>query len=246
MIKSCLNKSKTNIMIAKRYFLLIAIMIIALSVSAQKVKNKQFSLFSYNLNISDDIVEELAELESFIDDIKTYNDPGNDKLQAILVHIIYYTLKEKLDNELEMEILPINTFMRKVKYDDYGYPNTSVRDAIKKGYSKYFFKVKVNIESLTKDKQKENPEIFEELDYPAIFPQMTIEITIFNKEGVIPVDKWVGTTTARYPLPVNEYLLKGFDNTQMEVQSIEKQQADNFYLMLDRAIHNAIQDYHTK
>ena len=233
-------------MIAKRYFLLIVIMIIALSVSAQKVKNKQFSLFNYNLNISDEVTEELSDLESFIDNIKTYNDPGNDKLQAILVHIIYYTLKEKLDNELEMEILPINTFMRKVKYDDYGYPNTSVRDAIKKGYSKYFFKVKVNIESLTEDKQKENPVIFEEIDYPAIFPQMTIEITIFNKEGVIPVDKWVGTTTARYPLPVNEYLLKGFDNTQMEVQSIEKQQADNFYLMLDRAIHNAIQDYHTK
>ena len=233
-------------MITKKYFLFVLILIIAQSISAQKVQNKQFSLFNYNLTISDEVTEELSDLESFVDNIKTYNDPGNDKLQAIFVHIIYYTLKDKFVNELEMEVLPINTFMRNVKYDDYGYPETSVRTAIKKGYSKYFFKIDVNIESLTEETKKENPKIFEEVDYPAIFPQMTITISIFNKEGVIPVDKWVGTTTARYPLRINEYLLKGFDNTEMEVQSIEKQQTDNFYLMLDRAIHNAIQDYHTK
>ena len=233
-------------MVTKRYFLLIVIMIIAQSISAQKVKNKQFSLINYNLTISDEITEELSDLESYIDNIKTYNDPGNDKLQAIFVHIIYFSLKEQLEQDLEMEILPINTFMREVKYNDYGYPKTSIRDAIKKGYSKYYFKVEANIESLTEDKQKEKPEMFEEIDYPVIFPQMSIEITIYNNEGVIPVDKWIGTTTARYPLPINEYLLKGFDNNEMEVKPIDENQDDNFYLMLDRAIHNAIQDYLAK
>lgn len=233
-------------MIDKRYFLLIIIMIIAQFVSAQKVKNKQFSLISYDLNISNETTEELAELEYFIDKIKTYNDPGNDKLQAIFVHVIYYTLKEKLVNELEMEILPINTFMRKVKYNDYGYPNASMREALKKGYSKYYFKIKVDIESLTESKRKENPELFENINTPVILPKMTMEITIFNNEGVIPIDKWVGTTTARNPLAINEYLLKGFDNTQMKILPADKQQADNYFLMLDRVIHNTIKDYHTK
>lgn len=233
-------------MITKRFSFLIVIILIAQFVSAQKVKNKQFSLISYDLNISNETTEELSELESFIDNIKTYNDPGNDKLQAIFVHIIYYTLKEKLINELEMEILPINTFMREVKYNDYGYPNTSMREALKKGYSKYYFKIKVDIESLTESRQKENPELFEDINTPVIFPKMTMEITLFNNEGVIPIDKWIGTTTARNPLAINEYLFKGFDNSQMEVLSADKQQADNYFLMLDRVIHNVIQDYHTK
>lgn len=230
-------------MITKKNFLLILVILIVQSVSGQKIKNKQFSLFDYDLSISEEITEELSSLESFIDDIKTYNDPGNNKLQAIFVHITYYSLKEQLEQDLEIEILPINSFMRKVKYNDYGYPKASAREAIKKGYSRFYFKVEANIESLTEDKQKEKPEIFEEIDYPVIFPQMTIEITIYNNEGVIPIDKWVGTTTARYPLPINEYLLKGFDNTEMEVKPIDENQDDNFYLMLDRAIHNAIQDY---
>ena len=167
-------------MFTKRYVLFFLAFLISTSISAQNIKNKQFSLFSYELSISNDFVEELAELESFIDNIETYNDPGNEKLKTILVHIIYYSLKENLERELEMEILPINTFMRNVKYDDYGYPKTNIRDALKKGYSRFYFRVKVNLESLTKKKKDENPEKFENIDYPVTYPQLSIEITVYN------------------------------------------------------------------
>ena len=230
----------------KKHILIFAILLMTISLTAQNIANKQFSLISYDLNISKDISKELSDLESFIDNIKTYNDPGNDKIRAIFEHIIYYTLKDKLSHELEMEILPINTFMRSVKYDDYGYPTTTIRDALRKGDSKYYFKVDVKIESLTDDKKKDSPELFENINYDVIFPQMTMEITIFNNQGIIPVDKWAGTTTAQKPLPINEYLLKGFDNTTMIIEPAENQQADNFYLMLDRVIYNTIQDFYNK
>lgn len=228
----------------KKYLLLSVITLISFCLSAQNITNKQFSLIGYDLDISKDITEELSDLEDFIDNIKTYNDPGNDKVRAIFEHIIYYTLKDKLQNELEMEVLPINTFMRSVKYDDYGYPTTSIRDALRKGDSKFYFKVDVKIESLTDDQRKDNPELFENIDYPVTFPQMTMEIIIYNNEGIIPVAKWDGTATAKNPLPINEYLLKGFDNTTMNILPAEKNQADNFYLMLDRVIYNTIQDYY--
>jgi hypothetical protein len=225
-------------------FFLVALLIT--NITAQNIKNKQFSLYNYNLNISKDFIEEIADLESFIDNIKTYNDPGNDKLNAILVHIIYYDLKDRLSQELEIEILPINTFMREVKYDDYGYPKTNVRDAIQKGDSKYYFKVEAQLESITKKKREESPELFENIDYPVTYPELTITVTINNKEGIIPIAKWIGTTTPKYPLAINEYLLKGFDNTEMIVQPAEENQKDNLYLMLDRAIYNTIQDYYNK
>lgn len=231
-------------MFTKRYLLLVIITLLATVTFAQKVKNKQFTLISYNLNISKDFEEELSGLESFIDNIKTYNDAGNEKLKAILVHVIYYKLKEDFEDELEMEILPINTFMRNVKYDDFGYPNASIREALRKGDSKFYFKIDVNLESLTKKKRDEDPDAFKDIDYPVTYPQLSIEITLYNNEGIIPVAKWVGITTPKYPLAIDEYLLKGFDNTEMKILPPEDQQKDNLFLMLDRAIHNAIQDYY--
>ena len=145
--------------------------------------------------------------------------------------------------QLELEILPVNTFLRTIKYDDYGYPNTSARTALRKGYSRYYFKVEAHIESITKNKRNDGPGMFEEIDYPVVFPQLSIEITIFNNEGIIPIDKWIGTSSARYPLPINEYLLKGFDNTEMIVKPLDENQDDNLFLIMDRAIHNTIQYY---
>jgi len=233
-------------MITKRIFLILFVALLSSNVFSQKVANKQFALIDYDLSISKDMETELSSLESYIDGIKTYNDPGNNKLEAILVHIIYFTLKEKLEEQLMMEILPINTFMRKVKYDDYGYPRTTIRDALKKGYSRYYFKLEAKVESLTEEKMKNDTTMYKDIDYPSIFPQINIHVTIYNKDGVLPVDKWIGTSTARYPLPINKYLLKGFDNKQMDVLPLKENQDDNLFLILDRAIQNVIQDYHTK
>lgn len=233
-------------MFTKKY-LWLAIFTLLTTVSlAQRVKNKQFTLISYDLNISKDFEEELNGLESFIDHIKTYNDPGNEKLKAILIHVIYYKLKEDFEDELGMEILPTNTFMRNVKYDDYGYPNASIREALRKGGSKFYFKIDAKLESLTKKKRDEDPDAFKDMDYPVTYPQLSIAITLYNNEGIIPVARWEGMTTPKYPLAINEYLLKGFDNTEMKILPPEDHQKDNLYLMLDRAIHNTIQDSYNK
>ena len=231
-------------MIYKKILFIFISFVLSSTIWAQNIKNKQFTLFNYDLSISNDFVEELAPLESFIDNVKTYNDPGNEKLKAILVHIMYYTLKEKLEQELEIEILPINTFLRSVKYDDYGYPETNIRDAIRKGDSRFYFKAEINLESLTKKMQDDSPELFEDIDYSTTYPQLSINVTVYNNEGIIPIAKWTGTTTPKYPLAINNYLLKGFDNTEMQILPAEENQTDNLFLMLDRAIHNTIQDHY--
>jgi hypothetical protein len=227
--------------------LIIVVLLVFISISSatgQNIKNKQFTLFSYNLTIGKDFADEISSLEPFIETIKTYNDPGNEKLKAVLVHIIFYTLKENLEKELEIEILPINTFMREVDYDDYGYPDANIRTALRKGDSRFYFKVDANLETLTKDKLDESPDLFVSVEEPFTYPQLTLDITVYNNEGIIPVAKWTGITTPKYPLTINSYLLKGFDNTEMEILPPEDQQKDNLYLMLDRAIHNAIQDHY--
>ena len=230
----------------KKYLIFLLLLTSWVSSNGQKIADKQFSLINYNLEISKEMREELSELNSFISGIETYNDQGNDKLKAILVHTIFFTFKEVIERDLGIEILPINSFMDDIKYDDYGYPKTNIRKALRKGYSQYYFKLDATIESINALKQEEMPEKYKDLNYTTTYPQVTLHMTIYSKEGVIPVYNLIGTATAKNPLPVNEYLLKGFDNTEMDIATPGKKQSDNLYTVFYRATKNLIQDYLNK
>jgi len=230
----------------KKYLIFLIFLLSWFNNNAQKIANKQFSLINYNLEISKDLRTELNELDAYIGAIKTYNDPGNDKLTAVLIHTIFFTFKEVIERDLEIEILPINTFMNNVKYDDYGYPTTNIRKALRKGYSQYYFKLDVKIESITNQQKEDHPNKYKNINCSSSYPLFTIHMTIYNKEGIIPVYNLIGTATAKKPLQVNEYLLKGFDNTEMLIAKPGEQQPDNLYTVFYRATKNLIQDYLNK
>ncbi|HAN18185.1 MAG: hypothetical protein A2X13_07620 [Bacteroidetes bacterium GWC2_33_15] len=213
---------------------------------SQKIAYKQFSLVNYDLKISDEFRAEISGLDSYINSIKVYNEQKNDKLKSVLVHTIYFTIKEELEKQLKIDILPANTFLNKVKYDDFGYPLSNIREAMRKGDSPYYIKIAVNIESITNKQKELNPEMFNDISFSPIVPQITIEIDIYSKEGIIALDHWVGIASSGNPLPINEYLLKGFDNKEMIINTTEEIPQDNLYLILSRSIHNVIQDYYTK
>ncbi|OFX86875.1 MAG: hypothetical protein A2W99_03945 [Bacteroidetes bacterium GWF2_33_16] len=213
---------------------------------SQKIANKQFSLISYDISISNEITDELSDLESYIKAIKVYNTPESDKIKAIFIHNTFYTITDELKKDLKIDILPINAFLTKVKYDNYGYPQTNIQNAIRKGNSPFYFKVQVTIESYTKKYSELNPDQFTDLNYKAIVPKIIIDITVYNKDGVIPVDRWFGEATSIKPLEINEYLLTGFDNKDIELLDDQENPLDNFFFLLHKAIDNVIQDYYTK
>lgn len=227
----------------KKYLIFSILIFFWFSTPAQKLINKQFSLVSYDLEISENLRDEITGLGSYISGIKTYNDPGNDKLMAIFIHNIYFTIKEILEKDLEIEILPINTFINNVKYNNYGYPVTSIRKALRKGYSQYYFKLEVKIESLSKQQKAENPEKYIDISYSTTYPKIIINMTIYSKDGIIPVYNLTGEAKTVYPLKINEYLLRGFDNKDMVIAEPGVKQDDNIYTVFYRATKNLIQDY---
>ncbi|MEA3316520.1 MAG: hypothetical protein U9R54_01020 [Bacteroidota bacterium] len=221
-------------------FSIISIFTINISLS-QNITNKQFSLFNYELEISDEFRQETSILSSFINSIETYKNPGDDQLKAILIHNIYYSIKETLERKLEIAILPVNSFQNEINYNDYAYPKASIRKALRKGYSKFYFKVNVKIESLTEEKRESNPKLFEEINGSVTIPQVTIDITIFNKDGIIPVDKWHGKASANTPLPIDNYLFKGFDRSGENTNNKE-----NLSSIKDKAINQLVQNFLNK
>jgi len=222
------------------------ILVISLpSLFAQKIANKQFTLISYDLSISNELADELKDLDSYIKGIKVYNTPESDKLKAIFIHTIFYTITDELKKDLSIDILPTNAFLSKVKYDIYGYPQAGIQDAIRKGNSAYYFKLQVKIESYTKKLSQDKPDLFKDLTYKVIVPVININITVYSKEGVLPVDTWVSTSTTEIPLEINEYLLLGFDNKDIELPEDKENPMNNFFYLLHKAIDNMIQDYYT-
>lgn len=232
----------------KLRYLVLGLLITLVSLSSlfgQKIANKQFALISYDLSISNELADELKDLDSYIKGIKVYNTPESDKLKAIFVHTLFYTITDELKKDLSIDILPINAFLNKVKYDIYGYPQAGIQDAIRKGNSAYYFKLQVKIESNTKKLSQEKPDQFKDLATKVIVPIININITVYSKEGVLPVDTWIGTSTTEIPLEINEYLLLGFDNKDIELPDDKENPMNNFYNLLNKAIDNLIQDYYT-
>lgn len=227
-------------------FLILILLFQGYHLFSQKIANKQFALLSYDLSISNDVYSELKDLESYIKGIKVYNTPESDKLKAIFIHNLFYTITEELKYDLKIDILPVNAFLNKVKYDIYGYPTASIQEGMRKGNSAYYFKIQANIESYTKKFKEENPDKFKDLSGNYIVPKVLLDITVYSKEGVLPVDRWVGEAVADHPLEVNEYLLLGFDNKDVEISNNETNPMDNFYSLLEKAIDNVVQDYYTK
>lgn len=167
---------------------------------AQNYTNKQMALIHYTLKISETFREEVRPLQGYLQSVEVHNKDADDRLKAVLIHHLYYNLTPQIERQLEVSILPINSFMQAVKYDKFGYPSTSIGRALRKGDSPFYFKLDVTLDSRTEEKKEAQPD----LPDGKIFPIFTIDITVFNDEGIIPVDKWHGEATAEEGMPVEK------------------------------------------
>lgn len=211
-------------------------MLVISTTTGQDYKNNQFTLFSYNLEISNEMRDELANIQSYFENIPIRTKYTDDILKSLMIHHVYYKIKEELKAKIELEILPINSFLDEISYNDYGYPDTNIKKAIRKGYSKYYMNIVVKIESQTEEQRKLNPELFQDIDGKVSMPVVSIEITIFNNEGIIPIDKWTGSASAAKPYPIHSDLIKGFDG-----KTYNHEEDDNtLFQLLDRATENLI------
>ena len=190
----------------KKLILVVCFCLLGGAVLSQNYTNKQFALINYDLKITDHFREDIAPLESYINTVKIHNKEADDRLKAILIHHLYYNMTPRLERALEISILPINTFMEEIRYNDFGYPNTSINKALRKGNAPFFFKLEVTLDSQTQEKRKENPD----LPSGITLPHFIIDITVYNDEGIISVDKWHGEQAVKQPLKADKRLFSGF------------------------------------
>jgi len=188
--------------------ILVPVLLLCLAVASfgQNYTNKQMALIHYNLKISETFRQEIRPLGKYLQSVEVHNKKAEDRLKAVLIHHLYYNLAPRIEGQLEISILPINSFMEAVKYDEYGYPKANINRALRKGDSPFYFKLDVSLKSQTEEKKEADPEVPDSL----IFPLFTIDVTVFNDEGIIPVDKWHGKATAEEGLTLEKSLFGEF------------------------------------
>ena len=231
----------------KKYIILTLLSVfLAVALYGQNIVNKQFTLLNYDLNLTTEFREDLQNLEPFFNSVEVHNKDSDDRLKAIMIHHIYYHLQENLEDDLEINILPINTFMQKVKYNDFGYPKTHINKALRVGGSRYYFKLDVTFDSMTEERKKNDPK----LEGDIFFPTITINITVYNDEGVIPVEKWHGEKITYQPYELNKRLFRKFvEPSELppppKLEENEKEQQSLFELYdsaLTELINNFLED----
>jgi len=190
-------------------FIALFLIIVANITFAQNITNKQFALIKYELDIADEFREDLEPLKDFINNTKVRSENKEDKLKAIIIHHIYYHLKERFEEDLDVDIIPRNSFGDKAKYNDYGYPRIGIGKALRKGSATFYFKIDLEITSKTEERI-DNDSKLEEIDKDIFFPHIITKVTIYNDEGIIPVAKWRGEKITYEPVYVNKRLFRGF------------------------------------
>ncbi len=190
----------------KKTILTALFLLVTVGIFAQNYANKQFALINYNLKITKEIREDLKPLNSYIESAQVHNKEAKDRLKALIVHHLYYNMTPMLEDSLQISILPINSFMQAVKYDPFGYPKASISKAMREGDSPYYFKVEIKLDSKTQERREKNPDLAEEVT----FPRYDIDITVYNNEGILPVDRWHGEHQADKPLKVEQALFGSF------------------------------------
>lgn len=165
-----------------------------------KYKNKEISLVSFTITIHSDTKKVFDSFESQFPSTKNQNA---DKIIAKIKEQTWGTIVDILQREIGMNILPINTFGDKVSYDSYGFPDVNVSKAQRKGYSKYYMKIDMQIGPVAAIQypvsykaKKDTTSQSGKLKAGEIKPVVTITLTTYPDNGLVPLDKFIGVAEA--------------------------------------------------
>jgi len=186
--------------------LLIVVTYASATPKAPKYKNKQLALFSYDFSTDQNMLAQLNQHLSLFE-----KDTKVDPVEKALRNRIFDLIKNRLESEIGLSMLPVESFQGAISYNKFGFPSDNIGKAIRVGSSKLYFKLDVTVYSGSDIREKSKKDQAGEKDFR---PTVSITITIFNNKGIIPIDKFQGVGNAKEALPSDATLLNGIVNDE--------------------------------
>lgn len=179
-------------------------------------RDKEMTLISFSVSIHSDAK---MYLEHFDSHFPTVKNSKADKIIAKIVEQTWGSLTDILQRETGMIILPITTFGNSISYDVYGYPDVNISKAQRKGFSKYYMKIDLQIGPevlqypISAKSKKDSTLRPVKLKSGEIKPVVTITLTTYPTNGIIPLGKYIGVSEAPAAWsPENVSILDGLVN----------------------------------
>ena len=200
-------KSNKIVATTKRNFFKVLIFLlvfggISFNLLGQKYARNQFTVYSYVVNIDENVKSQLSRFES---SIKYKPTDKQNKTEAMLIHGLYNLTTQILSDSLSIFFLPTNSLGTKVKYSDYGYADITIQKAIRLADTKYFLKILAYVENdLYDDKNNKLPE-------GSFKPKIRLSIDIYNKYGYIPLQTSNSIITVKQPFKLSVNFLAGMN-----------------------------------
>jgi len=178
-------------------------------------RNKEITLISFGITINPETKSYLDQFESYFPSLK--NNSG-DKIIAKIKEQAWGSIVDILQKDIGMIILPIRTYGNNINYDAYGFPDVNIGKAQRKGFSKFYMKIDIQIGPETyhplSSFKADTLDIQTKLKNGEIKPMVTITFTSFPESGIIPIDKHIGIAIAPEVWPDDDAsVLDGLVNT---------------------------------
>lgn len=185
-------------------------------------RNKHFVIISYNVTIHPQIKEKLNALGNLFAET---DSPKKDKIISTLTDYSWTLIEERLERETGLYILPLNTYGKQFDYDVYGYPNTSINKAIRRGTSKFYLRIDLTIEpdieasssivSLSRISKDSSVTHADSTSSAGIRPKITINFTSFSEKGILPIEKFTGIYISPDPCAFESKVVDGIVNDKV-------------------------------
>ena len=185
------------------------------SYSQKRIANEDFSAFNVNISFSQGFIEKLEPLRSYVEGY-FFEGQGNDRMKALIVHNSFVSFKYLTEEKLSIAVLPPDVMGKKVKYDEYGYPQALVTKAMDLQPSKFFFKLSVNYESMALknyyfvDSLLNPGQDVQDIEDKYLIPRVSITWDIYDKYGQVPIYSFSSNAVAKKPIPIEKCLMNGY------------------------------------
>lgn len=183
---------------------------------AQRISNKQYALIEYTFTLHSDIRDKIRPFEGlFPTPPSQYSnlDPVYFRLKGLC----FENLKQRLERECGMYILPLYTYGRHFTYDKEGFPSMPIERAQRKGNAKYYMALSIAIQtspesSVTVSGEKYRDSILSPQEY--LRPKVEVTVTIYPRLGIIPKARYSTAVQWMTPIRMEPTMLDGIVNSK--------------------------------
>ncbi|PIE84347.1 MAG: hypothetical protein CSA07_02270 [Bacteroidia bacterium] len=182
-----------------------------------RLKNKEVALIEFDFSLDEDVRRKMVPYEELFPSLPSSVSEG-DPVFFLLKAYTYQTFQRQAERSLSLLLMPLNAYGKQWEYDQYGFPATNIELAQRRGSSKIYVRLKVEVLRSPESGLSlgAGPAVETHLkpkDY--LRPRVKINATFYPKLGVVPIAVYESDFQWENPVLLQPTMLDGLVNSRL-------------------------------